>query len=130
MANVETIRTIQAQLSGRGPAFVQQGDATISAPNGVPSGVADGVSVLDATNQPAVVTEVVIIPDTATAFDVRFWGYHATLGTWTLLEGGSYSLTVAWSQRLLTGSLSRLYVEVTATDGDLDVHIGPCAGSQ
>jgi hypothetical protein len=127
--NTETIKRIQAETSGRLPIFVQQG-TTISAANSPPASATDGVSVLDSSSQSAVLSEVLVLLDTATDVDLVLWGWRPTLGAWAQLEGTSVEeIGNSWSVRVLTGTVTRLYVEILSTDGDLDVYVGPCEGA-
>lgn len=123
-ATTAEARQIQIQISSRAPTPIQQG-GIISAPMDAPSALDDGVSVLDGTSRSCVKTVLVAILDTATAVDLIVWGYIADVG-WVTLEGGARSLTARWADTVSSGALTRIYLQVTATDGGLALFVAPC----
>jgi len=130
----QQIREIQASLSGRSPQWVQQGGAAITSANGVPSGASAGVSVLNSVDLSAIFTTVAIVKGASvTDYAGRWWGYNPALGsgTWGLLDNSSRTgLTTSWQQQIASGSITRVYFELTAiTDSGSDgvgAWVGPC----
>lgn len=118
-------RQIQGQISNRNPAMTAQG-APVDAPTAVPTTLTDGVSLLDNTSRSAVKTVLALQLIDATSVDIVVWGYIYGPG-WAALEGGARSgITASWSQVFASGSLTRAYIQVTATDGEVQPWIGPC----
>lgn len=130
----QEIREIQASLSGRAPQWVQQGGAAITSVNGAPSTSTDGVSVLNSVSLSAIFTTVAIIKGASvTDYAGRWWGYNPALGSgeWGLLDNSTRTgLTTNWQQQIASGSITRVYFEMTAiTDTGSDgvsAYVGPC----
>lgn len=127
-------REIQIQTSGRAPQYTLQGGAAISAPNGVPALLADGVLTQGPSGRACVEANIKIRPDDsdsspATAYSIRLWAYSSELAAWYAIHGARFEgLEDAWTEYVRCGSDAAIYVEVLATDGDLLVHVGPVYG--
>lgn len=117
-------RQIQIQTSNRRPAAQQQG-GVVSAVMDPPTTADDGVEVLDGTGRSAVKTVLAVVLTTATAVELTVWGLITGVG-WCALEGGARAITSSWTDTLSSGALTRVYLQVTATDGDLTLWVAPC----
>lgn len=116
----EIANEIAVGFGGRNPEWKTQVSGTDAAMS-APSSATDGVAL-----QNAVVTLLGVALDTATAVDFTVWFYSN--GTWYAAEGGDYAgVETNWIERAETGGMDRVYVQITATDGDVRaIAVGPC----
>lgn len=115
----EIANEIAVRFGGRNPEWKDQATG-ISAAMSAPSAATDGVPTQD-----SVLTLVGVEFGTATLVDLTVWVYSND--TWYAPEGSTYTgNTKNWLQRAETGGCDRVYIQVTATDGTVDLAVGPC----
>lgn len=133
----EQIREIQAGLSARDPVFTDRVSDAIVATTSAPSGASAGYAINDISSGESAVYSVlaILLGASVTSCDVQWWGYYPGLdgGTWATLGAGSAltGLTKTYSELVPTGSVTRLYAQITAlTDGGggdgVRYAVGPC----
>lgn len=115
----ETANEIAVLFGGRNPEWKSQ-DIGVSAAMSAPSTATDGIS-----TQNAVVTLLGVEFDTATSVDFTVWVYSND--KWYAPEGSDYAgKTKNWLERAETGGVDRVYIQITTTDGTVNLDVGPC----
>ena len=113
----ELLKELAVLAQGRNPVFTDQ--ETVDTATDAPSSPTAGVALEDA------IVALVLLEHVDQTVSFELWGLPKGRTNWALIDTKT-GLQASYLERYVVAGLSRLFVRITETTGDVTPAIGPC----